>query len=507
MPKTFREGWDRLDPDDLREAQGSLLHRFLRDCVLPFSAHYQRVFEELDLDADDFHSIDDLRKLPFTTKLDLQPTPDHPKRALDFLLVPDRKVLLRRVGVILRGAVLGRKKVEDHYERMYRPIFMTSTTGRSAEPTTFLYTAHDLDLLKRAGRRINAISGVHKDDRLLNTFPYAPHLAFWQTHYSAESSGVFSVSSGGGKVMGTDGNVRMLSKVRPTVLTGMPTFVYHVMTKALAEGVKVDSLRRIILGGEKVPDGARQRFRELARELGSGDVGVLVTFGFTEAKMAWIEAPAPADSPPSGYLLYPDLGIFEVVDPDTGDPVPEGEPGEIVYTPLNSRGTVVLRYRTGDLTDGGVVHEPCPYTGRKVPRLTGRIFRRSNVVEMRMDKIKGTLVDFNELEYALDDAPWIHTWQLEIRKRNDDPMELDELVLHAVRADSDQDEHDVVRKLNDRFAAFTETRLNQVHFHSDEEMREMQGVGEELKEKKIVDRRPRDGKPAPPRRATTEDEE
>lgn len=493
MSNPFKERWDGLEPAERRKAQDHLLARYLQDCVVPFSTYYRELFAKEDIDPESIRGVDDLRRIPFTTKADLQPTEENPKRNLDFLLVPDRRTLMRRPSVIWRAAVSGRAKVKAHYERMYRPIFMTSTTGRSAEPTTFLYTAHDIDLLRTAGMRMNAIAGVRKDGRMLNMFPYAPHLAFWQTHYSATASGVFCVSSGGGKVMGTDGNIRMLAKLAPTGLTGMPTFVYHALRQALDEGVRVTSLQHIILGGEKVPQGSRAKLRELAAALGSPDVNVLVTFGFTEAKMAWTESPAPPGEPSSGYLLYPDLGIFEVIDPDTGEPVGEGEPGEIVYTPLASRGTVVLRYRTGDCTDGGIVNEPCPYTGRKVPRLMGRISRQSNFMQMRIQKVKGTLIDFNELEYALDDAPEIDTWQLEIRKKDDDPLGLDELVLHVVRAQNDTSDEQIIRELNERFSAFTETRPNQVVFHDAQAMRERHGVGREIKEKKILDRRPKDG--------------
>ena len=85
-----------------------------------------------------------------------------------------------------------------------------------------------------------------------------------------------------------------------------------------------------------------------------------MTYGFTEAKMAWPECPYPEGAESAGFHLYPDFGIIEIVDPKTGEPVGEGQPGEIVFTPLDARGTVVLRYRTGDLIDGGLVYEPCP---------------------------------------------------------------------------------------------------------------------------------------------------
>ena len=75
------------------------------------------------------------------------------------------------------------------------------------------------------------------------------------------------------------------------------------------------------------------------------------------------------------FISIPISGIIEIVDPKTGEPVGEGQPGEIVFTPLDARGTVVLRYRTGDLIEGGLVYEPCPHCGRHLPRLVGRISR------------------------------------------------------------------------------------------------------------------------------------
>ena len=108
---------------------------------------------------------------------------------------------------------------------------------------------------------------------------------------------------------------------------------------------------------------------------------------------------------------------------------------------------------------------------------------------MRLDKVKGTLVDFNELEHVLDDAENIGSWQLELRKRNDDPLEVDELILHVHKIGGAEDK--LIRELQNRFVAKTEVHPNRIDFHDADEMRELQGVGVELKEQKIVDHRPK----------------
>ena len=269
-----------------------------------------------------------------------------------------------------------------------------------------------------------------------------------------------------------------------------------MLQQAAEEKVSCKNLKRIVLGGEKTSDGLRRKLRDMAAGLGARNVDVLATSGFTESKLAWAECPFPHDQEPGGYHLYPDLGIIEIVDPKTGRAVPSGQPGEIVFTPLDARGTVVLRYRTGDFIDGGLVYEPCPHCGRTMPRLVGKISRASEIKEMHLDKLKGTLVDFNQLEHVLDDAPHVGAWQLELRKAGDDPFDLDELVLHVSKTDSTAD-HQLDHELRDRFYNEVELHPNRIIFHDAAEMRRLQGVGVVIKEQKVVDHRPRANGDAP----------
>ncbi len=482
--KSHPPKWQSLPKSALQQAQVEKLRRYLARIVLPFSAHYGKLFREHGLRADDIRSFADLRKIPFTQKEDLL---DDPKQ---FVLVPDRKILARRFSTIFTALTQGRDAVTQKFEREFRPLMLTSTTGRSSDPIPFIYTQRDLEVLAIAGDRVMRVCGAKPEMRMINMFPFAPHLAFWQTHYAGTEFGTFVLSTGGGKTLGTDGNLRMIKKLNPDVLIGMPTFVYHLLRAALQEGVKCPQLSKIVLGGEKVPNGMRRKLRALAFELGAKTVDVLPTYGFTEAKMAWPQC--PAGDAQSGYHLNPDLGIVEVINPETGEQVGEGEPGEIVWTPLAARGSVVLRYRTCDFIDGGLVHERCPHCGRNVPRLIGHISRSSEIREMRLDKLKGTLVDFNQLEHVLDNFEHIGTWQLEIRKANDDALDVDELILHVQKVDN-MPEEQLQTELNSRFVAETEIHPNKIQFHSEEEMRRLQGVGTQLKEQRVVDHRPQGG--------------
>jgi len=486
--------WHTLPREEIRTLQAAKLRAYLRDVVQPFHPHYREVLDELGVSWRDFRSLDDLRHLPFSSKADLAGSPEQVKR---FVITPDPHQLSRRPSTIARGIFRGPRRVKRELEAEFRPILMTSTTGRSAESVPFLYTAHDITRLRTAGVRMMELAGARRTDRLLSMFPFAPHLAFWQAHYAGTEFGVFLLSSGGGRTVGTDGNIRMLRKLQPDVLIGMPTFIYHVLHEAALDGVRCENLRSLVLGGEKVPPGLRRKLQALAAELGAPAVNVISTYGFTEAKFAWCECLFPLDAESGGYHLYPDLGIVEVVDPHTGIVQSDGEPGEIVFTSLDARGSCVLRYRTGDMIAGGLIYEACPHCGRSVPRLVGKISRCSDRREMQLDKIKGTIVDFNELEHVLDDMTDIGSWQIELRKAHDDPHEVDELVLHLCANDG-ANEAALARNVERRLSERAELHPNRIEFHAPAEIRRLQGVGELLKEQKVVDHRPRTTSPATP---------
>src|SRR5262249_51377656 len=150
----LRNRWRQLSESVIRQSQTEQLRRFLRTVVLPFSPNYRKLFNELGLDAGSFRSLDDLEKVPFTTKADLLNTTGHPQRFKEFILSPDARALARQPSTILRALLHGRESVRRQLEAEFRPIFMTFTTGRSAEPTAFLYTQHDLARLETAGERL-----------------------------------------------------------------------------------------------------------------------------------------------------------------------------------------------------------------------------------------------------------------------------------------------------------------------------------------------------------------
>ena len=480
--------WDRMTIQEQHRIQDETLHRYLTEVVAPFSPYYKKLFAEHTIDPRRIKTVEDLRHLPFTSKADLLPTSEQPEKFREFIITPDISVLKHRPRVVAEALWRGPSAVERRFEREYRPIFLTATTGRSSSPIAFAYTDYDMRNLRIAGARLIQTFGATTKMRGVNMFPYAPHLAFWQVVFAGLEFGMLLVSSGGGKVMGTDGNISLIEKIKPEAIIGIPTFVYHVIRQAHDQGRKWPQVCKIVLGGEKSPQGIRRKMVSLLQEMGAGEVRVCGTYGLTEARMAWGECPPPPGEW-SGYHLFPELGIFEVIDPETGEVQGEGQPGELVYTPLDARGTVVLRYRTGDCVDGGVTWEPCPHCGRTVPRIVGKIGRETSTRKLQFGKLKGTLVNFDSLQQILDDTAEIGEWQLEIRKAHDDPHDVDELILH-VAPDNRADVERLKEKIQTRFQTEIEVTPNRIEIHSLDDMLKRIKLETSLKEVRILDARP-----------------
>src|SRR5262245_38027997 len=120
--------WRKLTEQVVRRSQEEKLRHYLRKVVLPNSVYYRKLFQEHGLEAESIRTLDDLRRIPFTRKADLQNTAEAPQRVREFILIPDPKELARRPETIFRAMLRGRKFVKAELESEYRPIFMTFTT-------------------------------------------------------------------------------------------------------------------------------------------------------------------------------------------------------------------------------------------------------------------------------------------------------------------------------------------------------------------------------------------
>ncbi len=115
--------WHSLTEPVIRRWQEAKLTEYLRKVVLPFSAHYRKLFAEHGLKVESIRTLDDLRHIPFTSKADLVATPLEPQRFRDFILIPDQKTLARRPSTIFQALTHGRDFVKKQFESEFRPHF------------------------------------------------------------------------------------------------------------------------------------------------------------------------------------------------------------------------------------------------------------------------------------------------------------------------------------------------------------------------------------------------
>ena len=480
---------------DLRALQNQRLRRYVREYLYPFSSYYRAQFDQAGIKPEQIKSVDDLQHLPLSSKADLLPTDDDPQQFKRFILKPDAKALKeawplrRKLPLLFEKWTRGSRAVRERLRREFYPSFVTFTTGRSAEPVPFFYSPHDIKNLHETGGRLIDIMGLDPEYRVANVFPYAPHLAFWQVFFAGQDRGMMVLSTGGGKVMGSSGDLRAISRLRAEALIGVPGYIYHLLRRGAAEGTDLSSIKMVALGAERVPPGLKDKIRQLLASMGARDVRVSGTYGFTEARMAFAECPTK-DNAYTGYHLYPDLAIFEVIDPKTGMVLPEGSDGELVYTPLNARASSVFRYRTGDLVRGGIQCDPCPHCGRTVPRISSDLTRDSSVKDLQLLKVKGTLVNLEDCAVLLGGIPEIEEWQIELRKKDNDPLEVDEMIVHL--AVHDQATRDATAtKIRETFKGRLEVAPNRVEFLELEAMLRKIGMETEMKEKRFLDERPK----------------
>ncbi len=485
--------WDHASPEARRAHQGAALRSFVRDHVLPFSPFYRTRLSEAGIGPDAIRGIDDLSKIPFTTKADLLATPERPEAPRDFILAPTPELLRRHLPLARKLRLLSARLFgsPEAAKRLvldeYAPETLIVTTGRSAGSVPLFLTPHDRRRLREAGRRIcGHLDLVAGRDRTLSLFPYAPHLAFWQVAACGEGAGVLTLNTGGGRTIPVPRLLDLVGTFRPTCIAGMPGFTAHLLRRAAEEGRDWSSVRVLTLGGENVPQGLDAKLADFLAAVGASHAKVLSVLGFTEARTCWTECIGGRH----GFHTNPDMEILEIVDPETGKPLPEGRTGELVYTCLDGRGSVLLRYRTGDVVEGGLIEsEPCPGCGSRVPRIRSSIARTSNVRELHVTKVKGTLVNLNALSDLFASDASIEEWQLEIRKRDDRAIDVDELVLRVARR-GDETQADFESRLQRAVFAIAELHVNRIEVLTLDALIRLLGTETLTKEDRLVDRRP-----------------
>ncbi len=290
--------------------------------------HYRRILDELGLQPEDVQSVADLRKLPFTTKQDLRASYPY-----DMVAVPLREV------------------VRFHM-----------SSGTTGAPTVMAYTANDLAHWTELVARNLAAGGITREDVVQIFFGYGLFTGGFGLHQGAEAIGasVLPVSSAE-----LHQQVQIMQDFRTTALVGMPSYALEIAEAMEEMGVDPNSLslRVGLFGAEPWSEDTR---REIEARL---YIQAYDIYGLNEMGGPGVAGECPERN---GLHLAEDHFLVEVVDPATGQVLPEGQEGELVFTTLAREALPLLRYRSGDVSRLDTSPCPCGRTSARMARVARR---------------------------------------------------------------------------------------------------------------------------------------
>jgi phenylacetate-CoA ligase len=262
-------------------------------------------------------------------------------------------------------------------------VRLHASSGTTGKPTVVAYTQRDVDVWAEVMVRSFAAAGLHKGDIIQNAYGYGLFTGGLGAHYGAEALGATVIPISGGN---TDRQIMVMKDFGVTGLCCTPSYFLHILERVADQGINIRDLplRAGIFGAEPWTEQMRQRIEE------ESGIKAYDIYGLSEiigpgVGMECLEQ--------AGLHIFEDHFYPEIIDPVTGEPCPDGEEGELVFTTLSKLAMPVIRYRTHDITS--MKKEPCA-CGRTIRRIA-RIGRRSD----DMFIIRGVNVFPSQVESAL----------------------------------------------------------------------------------------------------------
>lgn len=320
------------------------------------SSFYQERFKEAKLTPADIRSLDDLQRIPFTTKQDLRD--NYP---FGLASVPLEKT-----------------------------VRLHSSSGTTGNPTVILHTQKDLDEWANAVARCLHMVGLRPSDVFQNSSGYGMFTGGLGFQYGAERLGMLTVPAAAGN---TKRQLKFITDFGTTALHAIPSYVtrlYEVMQEMGIDPRRDTKLRTLVIGAEPHSEEQRRRIEEMM------GVKAYNSFGMSEMCGPGVAFECQEQN---GLHIWEDYYIVEIIDPDTLQPVPEGEIGELVLTTINREAMPLLRYRTRDLTRILPGECPCGRHHKRLDRMKGRsddmiILKGVNIFPIQIETI---LMQFKEL--------------------------------------------------------------------------------------------------------------
>ena len=312
------------------------------------SPFYGALFAEHGITPDTIKALDDLRRIPFTTKQDLR------------ACYPDKLLAMPQ-------------------SEMVRMHVSSGTTGT---PTVIYHTKNDLEWWSSLMARCMHMAGLRRTDVFQNMSGYGLFTGGLGIHCGAEKLGCLTIPAGAGN---TQRQIKLLLDFKVTGIHIIPSYAMHVANVLTEMGVDPRSLpvRIALVGAEPYTEETRHRLEELF------DMKVFNSYGLSEMNGPGVAFECPEQH---GMHVWEDAYLPEIVDPQTGEPVPDGQLGELVMTTLGREGMPLLRYRTRDLTRFLPGPCPCGRVHRRIDRLHGRaddmmIVKGVNIFPMQIEHV------------------------------------------------------------------------------------------------------------------------
>ena len=371
---TTRPGLDRIETASrdeiaalqLQRMQWSLRHAY--DNV----PHYREKYDAAGVHPDDLKHLSDLAKFPFTTKGDMRDTYPY-----GMFATPMREV-----------------------------VRVHASSGTTGKPTVVGYTKNDIATWAHVMARSMHAAGCTPDDIILNSYGYGLFTGGLGAHYGAECLGATVIPMSGGQ---TEKQIQLIQDFKPTVIMATPSYMLTIADEMEALGVapKASSLRVGMFGAEPWTNQMR---REIEQRLG---IDAIDLYGLSEVIGPGVACECVESK--DGPHIWEDHFYPEIIHPETGELLPDGEPGELVLTSLTKEANPIIRYRTRDLT-------------RLLPG-TSRSMRRMEKIAGRSDDmliIRGVNVFPSQIEELVLKQPQLApNYLLEVTR----PHTLDELSL------------------------------------------------------------------------------
>jgi len=331
---------DELQALQLRRMQLTLKHAYGN---VPY---YRAKFDKTGVHPDDLRSLADLNRFPFTTKDDLRQT--YP---FGMFAVPMREI-----------------------------VRLHASSGTTGKPTVVGYTAYDIAIWADLMARSLRAAGATADDILLNSYGYGLFTGGLGAHYGGERLGATVIPMSGGQ---TEKQVQLIRDFHPTVLLCTPSYSLTIADELARQGVKPEdnSLRLGLFGAEPWTNEMRL---EIEARLGIDAVDI---YGLSEVMGPGVACECLETK--DGPHIWEDHFYPEIIDPSSGEALPDGQEGELVFTSLTKQALPIIRYRTRDLTR---LMPGTARTMRRMSKITGRsddmlIIRGVNLFPTQIEEI------------------------------------------------------------------------------------------------------------------------